>query len=79
MRALKGFTLIEIMIVLVILVVVGIVFFSMVGGVGNSNISYGWGGFVETRCINGYQFTITNGHARQVYDQFGHGITCHAH
>lgn len=44
---------------------------------GNSNITFGMNGAVETRCISGMQFTIDQtGHTRQIMDEFGKGLRC---
>ena len=74
----KGFTLIELLITIAFLAIVGIVIAGAVSSIGNnsSNVSFGVNGIVEMRCINGLEFTISNGRAMQVYDQFGHGVVC---
>jgi prepilin-type N-terminal cleavage/methylation domain-containing protein len=72
----KGFTLIELIIVSM---VVGIIALGIVGAIistNNGTVSYGYGGIVETRCIDGLKFTVSGGHTRQIYDQFGHGVVC---
>lgn len=72
----RGFTLIEIMIVLVIgLIIVQLIF----GAIGskNSNISFGINGMTESRCIEGYKFIIgEQGQPRQILDEFGKGVRC---
>lgn len=83
----RGFTLIELMITVAI---IGIVLAFVLpflaamaadrqaGGSANaSNLSWGVNGFIETRCINGYLFTVSpNAGARQVLDEFGKGARC---
>jgi len=73
----KGFTLIEIMVTLFILLSLIMIVCAMISGTSSNSVStYGWGGYVEMRCINGLEFTVSRGHARQVYDQLGHGVVC---
>ena len=73
----RGFTLIELMVTIAILGILGMVVFGAITGANSGNtISYGINGVVEMRCINGLEFTVSNGHARQVYDQLGHGVPC---
>lgn len=78
MKTQKGFTLIELLVALVFVFVFGMVFFNIIMGVnGNSNISFGLGGMIESRCVGGYQYTIDNvGTARQVLSEFGKGVPC---
>jgi prepilin-type N-terminal cleavage/methylation domain-containing protein len=76
MKKFQGFTLIEIMVVVIILAGVLLFFLGAIGSMNSNSVSFGFGGVVETRCINGLEFTVANGQARQVYDQFGHGVTC---
>ncbi len=74
----RGFTLIELMIVIVILMTVGMVALGVVNGTtpGNS-LSFGVNGMTEMRCIDGYKFVIgEHGQARQVMDEFGKGVKC---
>lgn len=72
----KGFTLIELLIVIVIFAIIGAMLMNAFS-TKNSTVSWGPGGLVEMRCINGLQFTISRGHVHQVYDQLGHGVPCH--
>jgi len=74
----KGFTLIEMMIVAVIIVILGLVLFVSVNGVKQGNeISFGANGLAEVRCVGGYKFVIgPDGQARQVLDEFGKGAKC---
>lgn len=74
----KGFTLIEIMIVMAIIMIVGTIVLGAVGASnGNSNISIGVNGLTESRCIEGYKFIIDqDGRTRQILDEFGKGVRC---
>lgn len=72
----RGFTLIEIMIVLVIGLIVVQVIFGAIGS-KDSNISWGLNGMTESRCIEGYKFVIgEGGQPRQILDEFGKGVRC---
>lgn len=74
----RGFTLIEMMIVVVILFTVGLTVMGFVGSAsGNSNISWGMNGMTESRCIEGYKFIIgERGQPRQILDEMGKGVKC---
>lgn len=74
----KGFTLIEVMIVIVMaMIVMSIMAAGFSGMSGNSNISYGINGMTESRCIEGYKFIMgTEGSPRQILDEFGKGVRC---
>ena len=74
----KGFTLIELMIVIVIGMIVLSIIAGAVGATkGNSNISIGLNGVTESRCIEGYKFIVDQtGNARQILDEFGKGCKC---
>lgn len=79
MKTNRGFTLIELMIIIVIVMVVGIIGFNFYTGSQNgfSNISAGFNGMTESRCIDGYKFTIDRrGFTRQIMDSVGHGVQC---
>ena len=44
---------------------------------GNSNVSIGINGMMESRCVEGYKFIVDqNGHSRQILDEFGKGVRC---
>ena len=74
----RGFTLIELMIVLVFLASFGLIVAGGFAGMsGNSNISFGVNGLTESRCIEGYKFIVgEQGQARQILDEFGKGVRC---
>ena len=74
----RGFTLIEMMIVIVMaMIVLSIVAGAIGASNGNSNISYGINGMTESRCIEGYKFIMgTEGNPRQILDEFGKGVRC---
>ena len=71
----KGFTLIELMVVIVMIMILG----SVIMGVAGSNvnhISVGINGITESRCIEGYKFIISQDSTRQILDEFGKGVRC---
>lgn len=74
----RGFTLIEMMVVVVVLMILGTVILNIAGmASGNSSVSFGINGMTEVRCIDGYKFVIgEHGQARQVLDEFGKGARC---
>lgn len=74
----KGFTLIEMMVVIVMIGIVILTVFGAVNGSKEGNsISWGINGITEVRCIDGYKFMIGDrGQARQVMDEFGKGVKC---
>jgi prepilin-type N-terminal cleavage/methylation domain-containing protein len=74
----KGFTLIEMMVVIVMIGIVILTVFGAVNGYKEGNsISWGINGMTEVRCIDGYKFVIGDrGQARQVMDEFGKGVKC---
>lgn len=77
-KANKGFTVIELLIVLVIgfiiLVIIGQAVMAFTGKA--PTVSYGVGGMIETRCVDGYKVNISNNHIQQMLDENGHGIRC---
>lgn len=74
----KGFTLIELMVVIVIaMVIVMMLATGFAGMSGNNQISVGINGIAESRCIEGYKFVINqDGAMRQILDEFGKGVRC---
>jgi prepilin-type N-terminal cleavage/methylation domain-containing protein len=74
----RGFTLIELMVVIAI----GMIIVSIIAGAygamsGNNNISMGINGMTESRCIEGYKFVIgEQGRPHQILDEFGKGVRC---
>jgi prepilin-type N-terminal cleavage/methylation domain-containing protein len=74
----KGFTLIEMMIVIVFILTLGLMVMGAVSGSTQGNtISWGVNGMTEMRCIDGYKFVVGDrGQARQVMDEFGKGVKC---
>ena len=75
----QGFTIVEF---LVLLAFVGIMATAVIGVLAGTqaqgnNLSFGFNGITETRCINGYTFVVgADGNARQVLDEFGKGARC---
>jgi prepilin-type N-terminal cleavage/methylation domain-containing protein len=77
----RGYTLIEVMIVIIMIGIVGITVASITTGVAvGSAVSWGINGVTEMRCIEGYKFIVgQEGQARQVMDEFGKGVRCEVH
>lgn len=75
----RGFTLIELIIGIVFLMIVFLIALPVMLGVpvSNSNVSWGINGMTESRCIEGYKFVIgEQGTPRQILDEFGKGVRC---
>ena len=79
MKTNRGFTLIELMITIVIVMIFGTIGFNFYTASKNgfSNVSMGINGMTESRCIDGYKFIIgQDGNSRQIMDSVGHGVQC---
>ena len=74
----KGFTLIELMTVIVIIMIAGTVVMNAIGAMNSdSHVSFGINGMTESRCIEGYKFVINqDGRMTQILDEFGKGVRC---
>lgn len=75
----RGFTLIEAVVIVCIVMILAAIALPWLAGVpvSNGNISYGVNGVTESRCIEGYKFVIgSDGNARQILDEFGKGVPC---
>lgn len=80
-RISKGFTVIELMIIVAILACGVAILMPFFAGSSNNSISYGVNGVVETRCVEGFKVMITNrgrygSGIQQMIDQDGHAIPC---
>jgi prepilin-type N-terminal cleavage/methylation domain-containing protein len=74
----KGFTLMEVMVVIIICGILLLFFSSLIFSSKSGNgASWGINGLTETRCIDGYKFIIGyGGQARQIMDSYGKGVPC---
>lgn len=75
----RGFTLIEGVVIVCIIMILAAVALPWLAGVpvSNGNISYGVNGMTESRCIEGYKFVISSdGNARQILNELGKGVRC---
>lgn len=74
----RGFTLIEVMVVCVMVAIVILIAIpAIIGSSNTSNITYGAMGMTESRCIENYKFIIDQrGNSRQILDEFGKGVRC---
>ena len=72
----RGFTLIELMFAIVMFTIVLMVGFGFLN-TETKNLSIGYNGVTETRCIDGYKFIIgERGRPTQMLDHHGNGISC---
>lgn len=82
MKSMKGFTLIELMIVIAFILILGTIVCAAVSSHNNSDVSFGFNGVVETRCIEGYKVLVSDGgryggtRLEQIKDQDGKAIPC---
>lgn len=74
----KGFTLVEAIVVIFIVLIIAGIFFPIIKyGVSGHSFSNGLNGIVETRCIEGYKFIISSrGVSTQLMDSQGRGVQC---
>lgn len=74
----RGFTIIETMIVIAILGILSAVIAPVIFGTNTTQpISTGINGTVEERCMGGLKFIIDrSGRATQIMDTLGHGVAC---
>ena len=80
MQRFRAFTLVELMIVIAILVILAAIIVPAATGERTStpaNLSWGFNGVTESRCIDGYRFVVGHdGGARQIMDEMGRGVRC---
>lgn len=74
----NGYTLIEILILVIITAVIIVIFSILIRSAMNGDTTtWGINGYTETRCIDGYKFVIGSDHQpRQIMDSFGKGVPC---
>ncbi len=73
----KRYTLIEILVGIIFVTVLIMIALPVLMGPGNSNLSIGINGLMESRCVEGYRFIVDqDGRSRQILDEFGKGVRC---
>ena len=73
----KGFTAVEVLIVIAILGILIALGINAYNGKSSGTISYGFNGALETRCVGGHFFVIgPKGQLEQVLDSKGNGVPC---
>ena len=79
-KKMKGFTLIEVIVVCVIIALISAIAIPIVmsGKMPTTGkVSYGINGMTETRCIEGFKFIVgSSGSTQQLLDQNGKGVPC---
>ena len=77
MKASKGFTAVEILIVIAILGILVAMGVNAYNGKSAGTVSYGFNGALETRCVGNHFFVIgPKGQLEQVLDSKGNGVPC---
>lgn len=83
MQKQKGFTLIELCVIIAILGIIAAIVIPVIAGSTNDSKSitnqylYGLNGLTEVRCVSGYKFIVSQrGFITQVIDSQGHGVAC---
>jgi hypothetical protein len=70
------FTIVQIIIAVVFAAIIGITIYDVSQGNPN-NLSVGFNGMIETRCVGGYTFVLgQDGNVKQVMDEYGKGKAC---
>ena len=73
----KGFTLIELMIVIAMIAIMAAILLPLIFSATKTGATFGANGMTETRCIEGYKFVVgQSGTVSQMMDGQGNGIPC---